>query len=614
MAFRVKYDDITYTYLQNSSKISQWNEQMSAIAESLNMFLGLESFKGTTASCLKNYLADVHFTILVSLGEVLNEFQSRFLLYKEGYSAEIDGDLHAELHEETLDTLIAFFPISEDCFSTQHSSLTSVSSSIADIMGAGIPSDFHVHDSYTTVLKRIKELKEDTGTYETTHYSSDLTNFQDLLSAVRAFINDYLGQDAASIMNYQAGSAVQQGSFSTLENAIINSYTTREALTEELITASENEAARMEILEAEWAKQREEAGLWQWIAGAGAVLVGGICIIATAGAATPLVVAGVVAGSSAIAYGAAEMYEGQQEMDYGRAGDPYTVSFNPIRDTIFAGNQDAYDAWGTVSTTVAGILIPVGQGYAAAANAAKSAGTTLTRTMITRSVAYEVGKDLVSAGAGWGATQLGTQVGTELFGTEAGKYIGIASGILAGFGTNAVIGRLDKVLNISGLQNLAPPVVPKVNDDVLTDGSHIQDGQLQPNVKYQTGEYGYQYSTDGMGRIDSFTADDLHLTERSGRLRHNANTPGKVAGDHAGHLAGDRFGGSPDIDNLISQDGHVNLSSYKKLENQWAAAIENGQQVSVRIDVNYIGDSLRPVSFDIEYLIDGAIESISLLN
>ena len=78
-----------------------------------------------------------------------------------------------------------------------------------------------------------------------------------------------------------------------------------------------------------------------------------------------------------------------------------------------------------------------------------------------------------------------------------------------------------------------------------------------------------------------------------------------MKGDHAGHLAGDRFGGSPEIDNLVSQLSEVNLSDYKKLENQWAKAPEEGKKVSVNVKVNYVGDSLRPSCFEGFYSIDG---------
>ncbi|HLS60806.1 MAG TPA: DNA/RNA non-specific endonuclease [Virgibacillus sp.] len=49
--------------------------------------------------------------------------------------------------------------------------------------------------------------------------------------------------------------------------------------------------------------------------------------------------------------------------------------------------------------------------------------------------------------------------------------------------------------------------------------------------------------------------------------------------DHAGHLAGDRFRGSPELDNLASQSSAVNLSEYKRIENEWAQAIDEDKSV-----------------------------------
>ncbi|HEL1761155.1 TPA: DNA/RNA non-specific endonuclease [Streptococcus suis] len=112
-------------------------------------------------------------------------------------------------------------------------------------------------------------------------------------------------------------------------------------------------------------------------------------------------------------------------------------------------------------------------------------------------------------------------------------------------------------------------------------------------------EYEYVYQTDDVGRLTEWDAPELQRTNRENRLPHDANTPGKLKRDHAGHLAGDRFGGSPEIDNLVSQLSEVNLSDYKKLENQWAKALEEGKKVSVNVKVNYVGDSLRPSSFEV---------------
>ncbi|WP_229596566.1 DNA/RNA non-specific endonuclease [Rossellomorea vietnamensis] len=121
--------------------------------------------------------------------------------------------------------------------------------------------------------------------------------------------------------------------------------------------------------------------------------------------------------------------------------------------------------------------------------------------------------------------------------------------------------------------------------------------RLKPNIRYKTGEYNYFYQTDSEGRIVKFETENLQLTTRKDRLSHSKNTPGKVKGqDHAGHLAGDRFGGSPKIDNLVSQLSDVNLKQYKKIEDEWAAALKETppKEVTINLEVIYSGNNVRP--------------------
>ncbi|HDR7600127.1 TPA: DNA/RNA non-specific endonuclease [Bacillus mycoides] len=132
--------------------------------------------------------------------------------------------------------------------------------------------------------------------------------------------------------------------------------------------------------------------------------------------------------------------------------------------------------------------------------------------------------------------------------------------------------------------------------------------RLKPNVRYKTGEYDYFYEADNLGRIEKFEIDKLQLTEREKRLSHSKNTPGKVKGqDHAGHLAGDRFGGSPKVDNLVSQLFDVNLKQYKKIEEEWTAALKADppKEVTVDVEIVYSGNDMHPKEFIVNYSIDG---------
>ncbi len=152
------------------------------------------------------------------------------------------------------------------------------------------------------------------------------------------------------------------------------------------------------------------------------------------------------------------------------------------------------------------------------------------------------------------------------------------------------------------------------NGVIIKDGTHLEEGKLKPNIKYKVGEYDYIYETDSKGRICKFETDNLQLTKREERLKHDPNTPGKIEGDHAGHLAGDRFGGSSEIDNLVSQTSKNNLSDYKKLENKWAKAIKENKKVEVNISIEYNKDDLRPSKFIIDYYIDGNKSKVILRN
>ena len=59
------------------------------------------------------------------------------------------------------------------------------------------------------------------------------------------------------------------------------------------------------------------------------------------------------------------------------------------------------------------------------------------------------------------------------------------------------------------------------------------------------------------------------------------------------------------MDNLVSQAKNVNMSEYKVIENQWAAALKNGEKVSVKIDIKYDAENSRPSSFEVSYDIGG---------
>ncbi|WP_254391830.1 DNA/RNA non-specific endonuclease [Terribacillus sp. DMT04] len=183
-------------------------------------------------------------------------------------------------------------------------------------------------------------------------------------------------------------------------------------------------------------------------------------------------------------------------------------------------------------------------------------------------------------------------------------------------GTTKVVDRLGAISK--GTDKLTTEV-----SDIKTfvdKGRQFTNGRrnrLKPNIRYQTGEYDYFYETDNVGRISKFETDNLQLTSRETRLSHSRNTLGKIKGkDHAGHLAADRFGGSPKLDNLVSQLSDVNLRQYKKIEDEWAAALKGTppKKVTVDVEITYTEKGVRPDKFIVNYFIDGKPGSEVLIN
>ncbi|HEL1097405.1 TPA: hypothetical protein TVG24_001892 [Streptococcus equi subsp. zooepidemicus] len=125
-----------------------------------------------------------------------------------------------------------------------------------------------------------------------------------------------------------------------------------------LQAAQERDHARFEAVAAE---DRAKQGWIDLALSLVTIAVGVAAIVATAGAATPLVVGAFVAGSGTVAYGASNLFEAGHNIYLGSVGDGLTVATNPLRDTLFMRNDRLYHQLGRLFTTASAALIPIGQ-------------------------------------------------------------------------------------------------------------------------------------------------------------------------------------------------------------------------------------------------------------
>ncbi|MBF0849109.1 TNT domain-containing protein, partial [Streptococcus danieliae] len=122
--------------------------------------------------------------------------------------------------------------------------------------------------------------------------------------------------------------------------------------------AQERDQARFEALAAE---ERSTKGWIDLALGAVTIAVGVAAIVASGGAATPLVVGAWIAGGGTVAYGLSNTVEAGHNLYLGYKGDGKTHATNPIRDTLFMGNDKTYHQVGGLFTTASAVLIPIGK-------------------------------------------------------------------------------------------------------------------------------------------------------------------------------------------------------------------------------------------------------------
>jgi hypothetical protein len=185
------------------------------------------------------------------------------------------------------------------------------------------------------------------------------------------------------------------------------------------------------------------------------------------------------------------------------------------------------------------------------------------------------------------------------------QYVGLAAGmtkVVKDIAKNAKAGtKLAEALTKDGA-GLAETALKMTNNEVKA-GSKLS---ISNSTTYYDFNTGYMYSVDELGRAIGANAD-LKLAQgiRNPTAQLSIGGIDRLVSDHGSHLIGTRFGGSGEIYNLIPGDGNLNLSAYKKLENEWANALKEGSKVNVNITPIYEGNSLRPSKIEINYFIDG---------
>ena len=140
---------------------------------------------------------------------------------------------------------------------------------------------------------------------------------------------------------YSVDSIITSEEYESLCNCITATQDFFTENAEVLKLATERQEEVLHQIEDELAEARKKQG---WIQ-AGVAVLGIAATVLSFGTCAPLAVASI----PVLAYNGSNLWEGAENIYYGSIGDPYTTALNPIRDTIFQGDQNAYEIFGLAS-------------------------------------------------------------------------------------------------------------------------------------------------------------------------------------------------------------------------------------------------------------------------
>ena len=466
--FQINYTDIYDLFWEYKTNLENLMNKIDTCENCINFFIKNAVFTGETGDAVKSYLTDVHITMLSSIRVTAQNLLDNMTLYKAGYY-DIDNSTNFKLSEEAIRAFRTKLSTNYSDTESYTGKIQGAVSGISDISGVGTPSTNGVLELHEQLDQELLNLITEVQSHESSTVTALENSVELLLSSLNTCIAK-IGLNTAAIASYESNSFYTDKDVYALANISELFYQQHE----------DNKDVYDAICEAEQnlkdaAEERETQGVWKTVAGVVLVGVGVACIIATAGAASPIVAAvGVAMGTGMTIFGVADSAEGAQDIYYGSIGDIDSTAVNDLKYVVFQGNEEAYYLTESVFAFAASAMIPIGQ--------AASAGN-----LTFRSGATIVAKEGIATAAGAGAQKYTT----DLTGNQtAGMLAGMAASMATAKGLNGIE---------AGAKKLAKPKL----GDVGTDGGAVlNDADVGSAVNGGTSsKIGYEYLDDQLGNL-----------------------------------------------------------------------------------------------------------------
>ena len=468
--FVIKYIDIYNLLWEYKEKLETLIEDIGYCENSINDFITGTAFQGEAATSIKNYMNEVHITLLSSFKVTAQNIQDNLILYKAGYY-EIDSSTNFVLPEEEIKAFRT--KLNGNALDTEKyaDKVNRKLGEVSDIYQVSHPDTNGVFKIHQQIDQELLNFLTDIETQEQTTVTALEQSAELLISGLKNCVSKIGSID---ITNYESNSFYQDAEVYALASLSQNCYQNHETYKGIYDEIWNNEQALRDAADA-----RETQGIWKTVGGVFLVVGGTVCIVASGGAATPIVAAGWAAGGGTIAFGVADSIEGAQDIYYGSIGDIDSTSINYLKSVVFQGNEDAYYLTENVFAFASSAFIPISQ-------AARVGNLTF------RSGVTTVAKEGIAMAAGAGASDVTMKV-------TGSQTASVVAGMITSWGTGHGLNGVDTRFNISGnsgrksyriLNNLSADEVNAIFKDTMgyeppyKPGTKVTEIELIENETY----------------------------------------------------------------------------------------------------------------------------------
>lgn len=494
--FVIKYTDINNLLWEYKSKLEGLISKLETCERSINQFIQSDQFIGETATAAKNYLYDVHITMISCLKVATQNILDDIAYHKACYN-EIDGSTNFRLDEEAIREFRTKLATNSADTESYAQSVQQAVSNISDISDVNTPGTNGIIELHEQLDQELLNFIETIQTQESTTVTIIENTVDLMVDSIKNCLGK-IGTSKTAITTYTSNSFYTDIDVYTL--AYLSEY------------FYQQHTVNQETYDAIWdveqqlkdaAEEREVQGVIKAIGGIVLVVVGVACIAASLGAATPAVVAaGTMIGSGTTVFGITDTAEGAQDVYYGSISDLDSTAVNRLKEVVFQGNEEAYYFTEGVFSFAASAFIPIGK--------ASTVGK-----LTFRSGSTIIAKEGLSTLAGEGVSKLTTDL-------SGNQTVGMMAGMLASGLTSHGMDKLDVKFKQKSFTDLMKQgMVESSNfsvDDIIKG---VENGEIQLSNNIQKGNYGEMkmdayFESQGYERISLDRVTDLNAPNHQG--------------------------------------------------------------------------------------------------